>query len=298
VPATDLAIDIWQRQSLWSRTANRMKQRIENARAAALGVSVAVAVLGTVAGLLDGTQPVASRVCAGLAAFGAALLPVLRPAWSGATLRNWTRARSVSEALKSEVYLWLARVGEYCNDEQGATLLRRTDAIGADGDDLLRYQAGIEPAERSLPPVDDVVSYFEVRVAGQIDDYYQPRARHLERRLSWFRRIEIALAVLGAALGATAAASGGALASWIPVLTTVGAAVAVHVASSRYDYQLLEFLRTANQLAQLRRQAGSAAPEDLDGLAQSAEAVISVENQGWMAKLAEEPPDHAQPPAG
>jgi hypothetical protein len=32
--------------------------------------------------------------------------------------------------------------------------------------------------------------------------------------------------------------------------------------------------------------------DELDALAVAAEAVISIENQGWMAKLAEDPADH------
>lgn len=141
-------------------------------------------------------------------------------------------------------------------------------------------------------------SYFAVRVADQIGRYYRPKADWLAIRLRWFRRIETALAVVGAALGTVAAAAAHAsLAPWIAVVTTVGTAVAVHVAATRYEYQLIEFLRTAARLAQLKRVADAGASSDeLDALAVSAEEIISVENQGWMAKLAEEPLDH-QPPA-
>lgn len=292
MPATNLLDELWRQQSLWSRTANRMKKRIVRARAAALGVGVAVAVLGTLAGVLADPQPALSRVLAGVAALGAALLPVLRPGWSGRTLRDWTRARSVSEALKSEVYLWLARVGDYRGDEHGARLREKTDKVRGDGSDLLRYQAAIVSEQRALPPVHDIASYFAVRVTGQIDTYYRRKAGELQASLRWFRTAEVVLAVLGAALGAVAAVGGSSFAPWIAVVTTVTTAVTVHVAATRYEFQLIEFLRTADRLEQLKSKAiagGSA--DELDALAVLAEDVISIENQAWMAKLAEDPPE-------
>jgi hypothetical protein len=43
---------------------------------------------------------------------------------------------------------------------------------------------------------------------------------------------------------------------------------------------------------QLKGKAATAdSAEELDALATAAESVISIENQGWMAKLAEEPPE-------
>lgn len=290
---TDILDELWRQQSLWSRTANRMKKRIGRARAAGLAVTVATAVLGTIAGMLADIEPGTSRGLAGVAALGAAILPVLRSGWSGRALRDWTRARSVSEALKSEVYLWLARAGGYRADEHGARLREKTDEVRADGSDLLRHQVGIVPEQRALPPVHDISSYFAVRVTGQITTYYRRSAGQLQTSLRWFRGAEIVLAVLGAALGAVAASVGGSpFAAWIAAVTTISTAVTVHVAAGRYEYQLIEFLRTADRLEQLRRKAaGGGSVDELDALAVSAEDVISVENQGWMAKLAADPPE-------
>ncbi|MBA2324926.1 MAG: hypothetical protein H0V92_13250, partial [Pseudonocardiales bacterium] len=69
---------------------------------------------------------------------------------------------------------------------------------------------------------------------------------------------------------------------------------AVHVAATRNEYQLIEYLRTAQRLENLRSQALVASGTDeLNALAVSAEEVISIENKGWMAKLAEEPDEQA-----
>lgn len=284
--------ELWREQSVWSRTANRMKQRIERARLAALVLVVAVAVAATTAAALAEWAPTLGRVLAAVAAVGAGVLPTLRPAWSGASLRDWTRARSVSEALKSEVYLWLARAGDYRDDPAATALRITTDRVRRDGADLLRYRHHIRPEPRGLPAVHDVGSYFTVRINSQVTGYYQPKADQIQVRLRRFRLVEIALGVAGAAVGATAALVGASLAAWIAVLATVSTALAVHVSAGRYDFQLIEFLRTAERLRQLHRDATTDPTADLGGLAVAAEDVISVENQGWMAKLAEEPPDH------
>jgi len=78
------------------------------------------------------------------------------------------------------------------------------------------------------------------------------------------------------------------------VITTISAALGVHVAATRYDYQLIEFSRTAELLRQLNSRATTPglSQDELEQLAVKAEEVISVENRGWMAKLAEDPTDH------
>lgn len=293
--ASGLLVELWREQSLWSRAADRMKRRIELARRIALVLVVVVAALATTAGALAESVPGLARALAAGAAAGSALLPVLRPAWSGARLREWTRARSVSEALKSEVYLWLAKAGRYRDDSTGARLREETNRVCSDAGDLLRYRQGIEPADRPLPAVSDPSSFFAVRVRSQIDGYYRPKAAALAVTLRRFRIAEITIGAAGAVVGGAAALLGASMATWVAVLATVGTALATHVAAARYDFQLIEFLRTAQRLNQLAVTAGSADAEDVEALVIQAEEVISVENQGWMAKLAEEPPGHEAP---
>jgi hypothetical protein len=296
-PASGLLRELWREQSSWSRTADRMKRRIEVARQTALVLVVVVAALATAAGALAGSMPALASASAAGAAVGSALLPVLRPAWSGSRLREWTRARSVSEALKSELYLWLAKAGRYRDDPTGARLREATNRVLSDGADLLRYRQGIEPVDRPLPAVSDPSSYFAVRVRSQIDGYYRPKADGLALALRRFRIAEIALGAAGAVVGGAAALLGASIAAWVAVLATIGTALATHVAAGRYEYQLIEFLRTAQRLHHLAGAAGSADPDDVAGLVVEAEGVISVENKGWMAKLAEDPPGHEIPAA-
>lgn len=292
-----LVEELWREQSIWSRTANRMKQRIDRARWLALGLVVTVAGCGTGAATLAGPAPGLARVLAVAAAVGSGVLPLLRPLWSGQRLRDWTRARSVSEALKTDVHLWLARAGDYAGDDDGALLRERTRRLRADAADLLAHRRGVEAASRPVPAVHDGRSYFAVRVTAQIDGYYLPRAARITRTLRRLRVVETALGLTGTALGVAAAVAALQLAAWITVVATIGTALATHIAAARYEFQRIEFERTAERLRQLREDAHlpGATEATLAALAVRAEDVISVENQGWMARLAEEPPDHAVP---
>jgi hypothetical protein len=287
---TALVEQLWRDQSIWSRTANRMKSRIDTARWMALGLVVVVAACGTGASALATLAPVMGRVLAGIAAAGSAVLPLLRPLWSGDRLKNWTRARSVSEALKTEVYLWLARAGRYAEDDDGTLLRERTRALRTDAADLVSQQEGIEAEARPVPAVTDGRTYIDVRLAAQIDRYYVPRAARIVRILRRLRVVEVALGLIGAVLGVVAAASAISLAAWITVVATIGTALATHIAAARYEFQRVEFERTAEKLRQLREDADTL-DADLAAIAVRAEDVISVENQGWMVKLAEPSPE-------
>lgn len=295
---TALVQQLWWEQSVWSRTANRMKKRIDTARWVALGLVVVVAGCGTGAAALAVAAPVAGRALAGVAAAGSAVLPMLRPLWSGDRLKNWTRARSVSEALKSEVYLWLARAGRYNGDAEGTLLRARTRALQTDAADLVPQREQIEAETRAVPPIHDGRTYVDIRLAAQIDQYYVPRVARIVRTLRRLRVVEVALGLTGTVLGVVAAASAISLAAWITVVATIGTALATHIAAARYEFQRVEFERTAEKLRQLREDADApgVTNADLTAIALRAEDVISVENQGWMVKLAEQPLEQ-KPPA-
>jgi hypothetical protein len=81
------------------------KSRIELGRLVALIIVVVVALSATTSTAVANGVPGLGRALAGLSAFGSALLPTFRSSWSGTKPKNWTRARSVSEALKGDVYL-------------------------------------------------------------------------------------------------------------------------------------------------------------------------------------------------
>jgi hypothetical protein len=245
--------------------------------------------LSALSAQVAGVAPGFARVLAAAAAVVLALVPVVgRPA-SPAAVRDWTRLRSVSETLKAEMYACLAGVAPYRGTDAAGTLLERTDRLARDASDLDPYVAGIEAKTRELPEVRDVDSYVAVRLRGQIDGYYRRRAGELRTLTRRLRGVEAALALLGAALSAAAAfAPAARLQAWVGVAATIGTAVAAHAAAQRYEYQQIEFARTADRLEDLLARFGTRprTAEAEDAFVADCERIISIQNEGWMAKLA------------
>ena len=293
--AADAAQRAWNQQSVWSQTANRMKAGLERNRLYVLGLTIAAALLSAGAVAADVTSGV-GKVLAGAGAVAIGVAGLLRGGTSHQSVQDWTRARSVSEAMKSEVYIYLAGVCHYRDGDPGAELDLRVEAIERDGEGLERFRLGIVPVQRALPTIDGVDSYLDIRVGGQIDDYYEPQALKQQGKLTFYRSVEAVLAVCGIVLAAVGAGlEHDSLVVWVPVLTTIGATVTAHVAAERFEFLLIEYLRTAAELGRLRDRSGSAAALSDDDLVKRAEHVISVQNEGWMAKLTS---DDAAPAGG
>ncbi|MGI5473226.1 DUF4231 domain-containing protein [Streptomyces sp. CA-132043] len=294
--AESAALKVWRRQSVWSQSADAVKATIQRARAAGLALGICAAVGGAASAQTMGASPTAGKVLAFAAALAAGCAP-LAAQWAAADrVRDWTRLRSVSEALKSELYRRLAGAGPYRTDTADAVLLDRTAALEEDAGDLVRHTVGIASAERALPQVRDTATYAELRLRRQITDYYRPRALLMRRRLATARRVEVSLgaaaAVLAAAGGALGVAATGA---WTAVVTTVAVAVVAHAAAAKYDYQELEFSRTAMELERLVERWERGAVANVGGggddrgqadsdFVQRCEDVISIQNEAWMVK--------------
>jgi hypothetical protein len=299
--ATTASEDVWADQRRWSHAANRLKKRLVVWRSVALGTAVAGAVLATLAAQLGvGTGPGFWASIA--AAVLLALNPVIRSARLGKdAVETWTRARSASEGLKTEVYLYLTRTPPYDGDQRDGELAGRAEEILTDVRDIAGAAVGQPSADKPVPDVADVEEYLARRVRPQIEEYYEPAATRQQRRLALFRSIEYALALLAAGLGAVAAAAKiDALAAWVAVVTTVAAAVTAHVAAARYEHLVISYLATARQLRFLVRSWGAAAdrgPAAVARLVRDCEDVISRENESWMAAWTREP-EEAAPAAG
>lgn len=291
--ASDRAVAqwVWQQQSLWSQAAGRLKREINRWRSLTLGLTITGAVLATLGTQVASSSSLAGKMLVWLAAIAVAVMPVTVTRAGRQGVQAWTRARSVSEALKSELYTLLAGVSPYRGADREQLLLSRVGAVLSDADDLHHHTLGRQPTSRALPAVHDVDSYSTQRVTEQITGYYRPQARRLQRRLRLIRIIEVTLALVVAVLSATAAAleihNAG---IWVPVGTTVAAAVTAHAAAARYEFLLIEYSRTAAQLERLRNGHRPSTDPDAqtgvdDAYVAACEHVISVQNEGWMAKL-------------
>lgn len=288
--AADALSLLWVRQSIWSQTANRLKKSISRARTTVLGLTIVAAVLGTAATELTRSAPSVGRALALVAAVALGLTALVGQGARRQAMHDWTRARSVSESLKSEVYQALAGVTPYRGGDVDEQLLKKAETLSDDAGDLVRLTADVAPVERPLPPVHDLDSYVLARVNGQIADYYRPGARRMARRSAASRRAQFGLAAVGVALTATAGITGtNAATAWVAVLTTVSVAAAAHATAERYEYQQLEFTRTADELERLRvgRRPGASPAAD-DAFVAACERIISIQNEAWMVATSTE----------
>lgn len=286
-PPRDAVGSIWDRQSVWSQTANRLKARIDRLRSTMLALAVASAVLTTLAAQVASLNRPGGKVLAVLAGVAVGLVPLVRSRLGRDAVSRWTRARSVSEELKAEVYRFLADVAPYRGSDRWTLLIERSRRVQDAAADLMVSTADVVPAERGVPAVHDITTYVERRVVPQIG-WYRGRSAGLKRKLGRARAIELGLAVVGVLLAALAATGAvDALAAWVAVIATLTAALSSHVAGSRWEYQLVEYLRTADELNRLYEEW--AVPDALDEagedrLVDRCEHVVSIQNDGWMAK--------------
>jgi hypothetical protein len=282
----DLTSSVWDQQSVWSQTANHLKARIDRLRSTMLALTVAAAVLTTLAAQAASLGSTVGRVLALAAGLSVGLVPLVRSQLGTQAVSDWARTRSVSEALKAEAFRFLAEVTPFRGADRESLLAERVRRVREEAGDLLVHTTGVYPVARPLPAVHDVDSYVHARLEPQIR-WYRDRSTLLAARLGRARRWEMALGVGGVVLGAVASAFAVTqVSAWVAVVATVTAALSSHVAASRWEYQLVEYLRTADELERLREEWLSAdhGEEAADRFVDRCEHVVSIQNDGWMAK--------------
>ncbi|MFG3422999.1 DUF4231 domain-containing protein [Micromonospora sp. NPDC049460] len=282
---------VWQRQAAWSRAAVGAKRVITRARLAVAALTVGAAVCGTLANQLGQTHRGAGRALAIVAAAALLLVPVAAR-WAGRdAVHAWARLRSVSEALKADVHRYLAGVAPFGGADRDAVLLGRLDALMDDAGDLVGRTLDAPPAARPLPAVSDVATYLTERLRRQVDDYYLPGARRTARAARRIRYATTALTVAAALMSATVGVLGDnlGLTAWIGVAAAVTTALVGYGSAQQYEHHQIEYARTADQLTRLRvaREAGRGWTDD-DAFVAETERIISLSNEGWMAKMIEQ----------
>ncbi|MFF4505980.1 DUF4231 domain-containing protein [Streptomyces sp. NPDC001401] len=285
-PATQSA---WDQQSVWSQAAGRAKAAIDRARALSLALGLAAAVLGTAASQTIAQHPALGKALAFGAACATGLVPIVARYAGPGAVRDWTRLRVTSEALKSETHVWLAGVTPYRGPGARLVLQKRLGQLREEAADLLPGTAGIDPVPRRPPAVSDVDTYIDLCLRPQITGYYLPRARAMGRRITLLRRAEAGLGALGVLLGALAGTfEVEQAAAWVAVATTASAAITAHGMAANYSYQQVQFTATAADLedavARWYADADRTGPAAEDDFVAHCERVISVLNDTWMAK--------------
>ena len=239
--AASVAEWVWRQQSIWSQTANRLKADLTRSRAVALALTIAGAVLATLGSQVATVSTPAGKALLWAAAVAVGFVPVIRPRFGRQAVELWARARSASESLKEQVYTYLAAVSPYRGADRDQQLREHAERrFGCRGQTYCPAPSASSQRHGRCLRVDDVDSYVAIRVTGQIQGYYRGQADQLRDRLRWLRGAELVLAVAAVVLSATAGSVGvkGA-AAWVPVITTISAALIAHVAAARYEFLLI-----------------------------------------------------------
>lgn len=286
-----LAAQLWRTQRVWSRAADRAKAEVAWYRLASLILVVLASGLGAAAPLVGGFDDLVGRVFGLTAGIALGLIPLVRLRLDVPVYEAWSRLRSISEALKVEVYMYLAEVQPYRGEGRERVLFDRSAELLGKGDDLAFRLRQRDGRPRPLPAVTDVASYLRLRVDQQIDGYYLRKGRQMARRARRVRWAQALLAVAAVSLGVFASAGYTEVAPWIGVIGTVSGAVIAHSAAARYTFLQLEYFRTAEQLNRILTQYRhtTAGPEVDDWLVTECERVISFQNEAWMAELVTTP---------
>ena len=280
--------EIWDKQSQWSQAADDLKDRLAAARDLVLTFTIIGAVLST-AGAVFGLDTTTGQILVYLAAAVAGGSAIAAAFAGREGSEPWTRARSVAEAIKSEVYTRLAKAGPYAEDGADDLLAAQVVALEEGAADLYAHATGFRPKSRSTPAVRDATTYAAKRVKGQIDSYYLRRARELDGQIRMARLLVVLLGAIGSAFAVAAGKFElDGLAVWVPVLTSVTAGIATHVAAERWEFLRLEYSRTALQLSHLLSsfERGKVTGGEF---VVACEAVITAQNAAWIAKLSAPP---------
>jgi hypothetical protein len=291
-PATEeLLSAIWTRRIAWSRAADALRRRLAFANVTVLALSVIGALLVAVAATLLFPGSVGQRVCAVGGAVALALIPVINARYiTREATSAWIRARSMSEAIKAEVFLFRSGAAPYGDRAAVGLLQTHVMNLNAASADLEGELELVKDAPAPLPPLSGQ-AYVEKRVVAQIEGFYRPKADLYARRAAWFRRAQIVLALaaaLGAVVAGVAVEAAKSMAVWVAFLTTTSTALTAQVAATRYNYLINSYLATARRLEDLVA-AWKLNGEPSDGadwskFAQDCEAAISAENESWLAK--------------
>jgi len=273
-------------QKRWSLTANKLKASIGQARWIILVLAVAGAILETAGAQVNQTQKDLAKVLGYGGAAALAIAAVIR-LWRLGQERTqaWIMARSGSESLKREMYLFRTSAGPYAAGNPVDCLLSRREAILDKLKPYLKYREEPKDEVKLLGPL-DARGYLEERIEGpkaQIP-YFTGRANQYQQAQRTLSGTEFLLALIGALLGVTVTQTGKQeYGAWVAVITTISGALAAHVIAQRYEQLTISFRATADRLEGIVARWKARAGAGLAELVEPCEAVLLEENQGWIA---------------
>lgn len=282
----------WGQYRVWGATARKHQKSLAAWRLRVLVLGGAAAVLGAISDPRalpwPGDWPtwdvsrswfaVASGVLLGLAGF--LTRELLGPESEG----RWLRSRAAAEAFKREGFLLAAGAPPYDGPLKRDALDRLNRILSGIGE--VQEEAVAEERKfEGMPPCPlPVEKYVELRLTDQID-YYRGKARAHGKRVGLIRNVT---AVLGVGAFILGAAGGGGVGVWLVVITTVSASLASYLYANRLQFLVSSYTAAARNLEALRagwETFGEEADDaERDRFILDCEAVLSAENQSWIAE--------------
>jgi hypothetical protein len=249
----------WEKQRRWAILYKQSKRKLHHARIAKLGFVS----LGAVAQVAATQVPPQYKVTTSFV--GGVFIGI------GAYLKNHYITKDqvndmvtsfyVSQALKSEVSKFRARVGPYkqVTGTKAATELKnKCKNISNIGTDKRFYQ--MQKDKKPVPGVMDTkYDYIENRLDKVINNLYIKNARQMERKGVFLSKVEDLLLTTGTLAGFAATQQFPAfiqkyidgVMGWTGALTTISAGFANHHAKMKYEEISNQYYDAANQLRNL-----------------------------------------------
>jgi hypothetical protein len=281
VSTTPACTHAWARQRQWSIAADAGRDRIRRRRQLNLVLLILGALAGAVAAVT--AWPPVTTIAATIATLALTGAGAVQKRWlTGQELNRWAKARAASEAVKTEVYRYLAEVGPYAGPDRDTALVKALDDAQDPAQDLLvDLHTTTVTDNKPLPEVHDFNTYVEKRAAAQAN-WHRSRIGHHQKAASRIRAAELAATVIAAVLSALTATGVIDLAAWVGAATTIAAALAAHLAATRHDRIAGSYAATTEHLDRLiQRLPPNPDPAAATTFVDAVERVLTAQNQGW-----------------
>ena len=293
----------WTAYRTWAATARFHKDALDFWRRWSLLLAIAGAVLATLGQQIVHLAPEGgwekwAYQAPGLLGSAAIALAAYfsREITGGDRERNWIRARSAAESLKSAIYLYRAGVPPFDGPAGASQLLRRVrDIQGTVADVLTRALS--QETDPDLSPL-TVDAYLALRVEDQVR-FYDDRAATYQTKTDRLRAVMLVLGAVSVVFGLLSTLSKTIpVAGWVAVTATVTAALTAYVQNQRYQALMVLYQATARRLRELESEWAASRKTELDRVErdtfiQDCEATMAGESGAWVAQWTPKKPDQA-----
>jgi hypothetical protein len=284
----------WNRYRAWAKRARALQAASERDKLLALVAAVTAALFGAIASTVPEERATWATIAAVLAATAAAATAILgRDVLEVGHEKKWILARATAEAVKSECFVAAARAAPYDGADAEERLAARLDEIERKA--LEERVAPLpDPAQddkrRPSEPMD--LPWYRTGRMEEQRKYYADRQQEHEAATRNLRFAGLGMALLGALLGALAAAGFTGFAPWIGLTTSVAAAVGAWGYMARRSVLAATYATMAHRLGNLSDRAANT-KRTLPEIVTETENLLRAEHSEWLLQMQQGPEGNA-----